>query len=135
MVKGTILPEQETLVRVHEPLSVIDFLDDASSAHSWNVHLALKAISAAAVGVLVFFRRPESTDSLLARIGQSAHKPSAKVDLRDYGIGAQILRDLNVRKMRLLAAPRKMPSLEGFDLEVSGYILPQDWADAAKLEE
>ena len=135
MVKGTILPEQETLVRVHEPLSVIDFLDDASSAHSWNVHQALKAISAAAVGVVVFFRRPESTDSLLARIGQSAHKPSAKVDLRDYGIGAQILRDLNVRKMRLLAAPRKMPSLEGFDLEVSGYILPQDWAEAANLEE
>ena len=135
MVKGAILPEQETLVRVHEPLSVIDFLDDASSAHSWNVHQALKAISAAAVGVVVFFRRPESTDSLLARIGQSAHKPSAKVDLRDYGIGAQILRDLNVRKMRLLAAPRKMPSLEGFDLEVSGYILPQDWAAPANLEE
>jgi len=135
MVKGTILPEQETLVRVHEPLSVIDFLDDASSAHSWSVHQALKAISAAAVGVVVFFRRPESTDSLLARIGQSAHKPSAKVDLRDYGIGAQILRDLHVRKMRLLAAPRKMPSLEGFDLEVTGYILPQDWAASVNLEE
>ena len=135
MVKGAILPEEETLVRVHEPLSVIDFLDAAGSEHSWSVHQALKAISEAAVGVVVFFRRPESTDSLLARIGQSAHKPSAKVDLRDYGIGAQILRDLNVRKMRLLAAPRKMPSLEGFDLEVSGYVLPQDWAEASNLEE
>jgi len=135
MVKGVIQPEEETLVRVHEPLSVIDFLDDAGSAHSWNVHQALKAVSEAPSGVVVFFRRPESAESLLARIEHSAHKPSAKVDLRDYGIGAQILRDLKVRKMRLLAAPRKMPSLEGFDLEVSGSVLPQDWAQASNVKE
>ncbi len=47
---------------------------------------------------------------------------SAKVDLRNYGIGAQILRDLNVGKMRLMAKPRKMPSMTGFDLEVTGYV-------------
>ena len=135
MVKGTIKPEQETLVRVHEPLSVIDFLDDAGSPHSWNVHQALKAISEASSGVVIFFRRPESSENLLARIEHAAHKPSNKVDLRDYGIGAQILRDLNVRKMRLLAAPRKMPSLEGFDLEVTGYVLPQDWVDASNVTE
>ena len=134
MVKGVVQPEEETLVRVHEPLSVIDFLDDADSPHSWSVHQALKAISEAPSGVVIFFRRPESNDSLLARIDH-AHKPSTKVDLRDYGIGAQILRDLNVRKMRLLAAPRKMPSLEGFGLEVCGYVLPQDWALASNVEE
>ncbi len=44
-----------------------------------------------------------------------------KMDLRNYGIGAQILRDLGVGKMRLLARPRKMPSMAGFDLEVTGY--------------
>jgi 3,4-dihydroxy 2-butanone 4-phosphate synthase/GTP cyclohydrolase II len=43
------------------------------------------------------------------------------MDLRDYGIGAQILRDLGVGKMQLLANPRKMPSMTGFDLEVTGY--------------
>jgi 3,4-dihydroxy 2-butanone 4-phosphate synthase/GTP cyclohydrolase II len=43
------------------------------------------------------------------------------MDLRNYGIGAQILRDLNVGRMRLLAKPRKMPSMAGFDLEVTGY--------------
>ena len=43
------------------------------------------------------------------------------MDLRNYGIGAQILRDLNVGRMRLLAKPRKMPSMGGFDLEVTGY--------------
>jgi len=135
MVKGTIQPEQETLVRVHEPLSVIDFLDDAGSPHSWNVHQALKAVSEANAGVVLFFRRPETSENLLARIEHAVHKPSSKVDLRDYGIGAQILRDLNVRKMRLLAAPRKMPSLEGFGLEVTGYVLPQDWVDASNITE
>ena len=135
MVKGMIDPDQETLVRVHEPLSVIDFLDDTGSEHSWNVHQALKTISKTNAGVVVFFRRPESSESLLARFDLSAPKVSAKVDLRDYGIGAQILRDLNVRKMRLLAAPRKMPSLEGFDLEVTGYFLPQDWVDPSNETE
>jgi 3,4-dihydroxy 2-butanone 4-phosphate synthase/GTP cyclohydrolase II len=43
------------------------------------------------------------------------------MDLRNYGIGAQILRDLHVGKMRLLARQRKMPSMSGFDLEVTGY--------------
>ena len=43
-------------------------------------------------------------------------------DLRNYGIGAQILRDLGVGKMRLMAAPRKMPSMAGFGLEVAGYV-------------
>ena len=44
-----------------------------------------------------------------------------KMDLRDYGIGAQILRDLNVGRMRILARQRKMPSMSGFDLEVTGF--------------
>jgi 3,4-dihydroxy 2-butanone 4-phosphate synthase/GTP cyclohydrolase II len=43
------------------------------------------------------------------------------MDLRDYGIGAQILRDLNVGRMRILARQRKMPSMSGFDLEVTGF--------------
>ena len=135
MVKGVIMPEEETLVRVHEPLSVIDFLDDVGSAHSWNVHQAMKTIAEAASGVMLLFRRPESTETLLARVEQPLHKPASKVDLRDYGIGAQILKDLNVRKMRLLAAPRKMPSLDGFGLEVTGYILPTDVVASNQLEE
>jgi len=51
-----------------------------------------------------------------------AMRRGAKTDLRTYGIGAQILRDLGVRKMRLLSNPRKMPSMSGFDLEVLGFI-------------
>ena len=46
--------------------------------------------------------------------------------LRNYGIGAQILKDLRVKKMRLLALPMRMPSMAGFDLEVTGYLQPGD---------
>jgi 3,4-dihydroxy 2-butanone 4-phosphate synthase/GTP cyclohydrolase II len=47
---------------------------------------------------------------------------AARMDLRTYGIGAQILRDVGVGRMRLLANPRKMPSMTGFNLEVTGYM-------------
>ncbi|MGQ0578968.1 MAG: bifunctional 3,4-dihydroxy-2-butanone-4-phosphate synthase/GTP cyclohydrolase II, partial [Betaproteobacteria bacterium] len=49
-----------------------------------------------------------------------------KVDLRTYGIGAQILRDLGVARMKVLGAPRKMPSMAGFDLEITGYMQPKE---------
>jgi 3,4-dihydroxy 2-butanone 4-phosphate synthase / GTP cyclohydrolase II len=48
-------------------------------------------------------------------------KKQAKMDLRTYGVGAQILKDLGVGSMRLLSQPRKMPSMAGFDLLVAGY--------------
>ena len=54
--------------------------------------------------------------------GRRGAAPARSVDLRVYGIGAQILRDLGVGRMRLMAAPRKMPSMAGFGLEVTGYV-------------
>ena len=51
-----------------------------------------------------------------------APNTARSLDLRLYGIGAQILRDLGVGKMRLMAAPRKMPSMAGFGLEVTSYM-------------
>jgi 3,4-dihydroxy 2-butanone 4-phosphate synthase/GTP cyclohydrolase II len=59
-----------------------------------------------------------------AALTNSDPRPQARasrMDLRTYGIGAQILKDLGVNKMKLLASPRKMPSMTGFDLEVTGY--------------
>src|SRR5574340_191261 len=111
LVKGDIKPGAETLVRVHEPLSALDFLDTASLEHSFSVHEAMQAIAAAGSGVIILLRRPETSADLLERVRRTQPKPPAKVDLRNYGIGAQILRDLNVTKMRLLATPRKMPSM------------------------
>jgi 3,4-dihydroxy 2-butanone 4-phosphate synthase/GTP cyclohydrolase II len=127
LVRGPISPESETLVRVHEPLSVMDLLDAASSSHSWTIPDALAAIEAAGRGVVVLLHRTESAEELRRRaVADAPPPPSATMDLRNYGIGAQILRDLNVGRMRLLAKPRKMPSMAGFGLEVTGYEeLPQ----------
>ena len=68
---------------------------------------------------------PRAPQELRApRDRRPSRRVSRKMDLRNYGIGAQILRDLNVGRMRLLAKPRKMPSMTGFDLEVTGYVEP-----------
>ncbi len=114
LTRGQIVPERETLVRVHEPLSVVDLLDYGSRAHSWTIPAALAA-------VLVLLHRPESAQELRQRAVADQPAAETRMDLRNYGIGAQILRDLNVGRMRLLARPRKMPSMAGFGLEVTGY--------------
>ncbi|MBS0324937.1 MAG: 3,4-dihydroxy-2-butanone-4-phosphate synthase [Proteobacteria bacterium] len=121
LVRGPISPDVETLVRVHEPLSVVDLLETGSASHSWSVAEAQRAIAAAGRGVIVLLHRTESAQELRRRAigGEPAQVP--KVDLRNYGIGAQILRDLHVGKMRILARQRRMPSMAGFDLEVTGY--------------
>ncbi len=122
LVKGSVAPQVETLVRVHEPLSVMDFLEQASFKSSTSVHDALTHISRASAGVMVLLHRGESAADLLERALSPPHEHhTAQWDPRSYGIGAQILRDLNVGKMRLLATPRKMPSMAGFGLEVVGY--------------
>ena len=121
LTRGEIVPELETLVRVHEPLSVVDLLDYGSRAHSWTIPAALAAIARAERGVLVLLHRPESAQELRQRAVADQPAAETRVDLRNYGIGAQILRDLNVGRMRLLARPRKMPSMAGFGLEVTGY--------------
>jgi 3,4-dihydroxy 2-butanone 4-phosphate synthase/GTP cyclohydrolase II len=137
LVRGEVTPGKEVLVRVHEPLSVMDLLDAGSATHSWNLNEALRTIAAAECGVLVLLHRSESGDALLARLqapqaGAAAVVPP-KMDLRTYGIGAQILKDVGVTKMRLMALPRKMPSMAGFDLEVTGYVLPEPERRAARV--
>jgi 3,4-dihydroxy 2-butanone 4-phosphate synthase/GTP cyclohydrolase II len=120
LIKGQIARENETLVRVHEPLSVMDFIEQKLPGHSTSVHDAMKKIAEVDAGVLVLLHRGESPQELLSRATLDA-AGHAQWDSRSYGIGAQILRDLNVGKMRLLATPHKMPSMAGFGLEVTGY--------------
>ncbi len=126
IVRGTIVAGEETLVRVHEPFSAVDLLDAASTAHSWNLNDALRTIALAERGVVVLLHRDESGDELIKRLQAKGGPPARKMDFRAYGIGAQILRDLGVTHMKLLAAPRKMPSMAGFDLEVTGYLAPSE---------
>ena len=122
LVKGEIRHAAETLVRVHEPLSVMDFLEQTDHTHSVSVNQAMQKISRSAAGVLVLLHRGESPQELRARATlDEGSQQIAQWDSRIYGIGAQILRDLKVGKMRLLATPHKMPSMMGFGLEVVGY--------------
>ena len=122
LVLGKIDSRNETLVRVHEPLSAIDLLDAGPGTHSWGVGEALAAIRKAGAGIMVLLNCTQTTESLEARLADSRPAPGRSMDLRVYGIGAQILRDLGVGRMRLMAAPRKMPSMQGFGLEVTGYV-------------
>jgi len=122
LAKGAIQPQLETLVRVHEPLSVMDFLEQAHYPQSTSVHDALTKISEAPSGVLVMMHHNETSQDLLSRAAATPEAHHAQQwDPRSYGIGAQILRDLNVGKMCLIATPRKLPSMTGFGLEVVGY--------------
>jgi 3,4-dihydroxy 2-butanone 4-phosphate synthase/GTP cyclohydrolase II len=128
LVLGKIDAKSETLVRVHEPLSVIDLLDSGKGSHSWSVGEALQTIQKAGRGVMVLMNCSQSGERLESRLEDprdgKASRPRAgrSMDLRLYGIGAQILRDVGVGRMRLMAAPRKMPSMAGFGLEVTGYL-------------
>ncbi|MDH4234675.1 MAG: bifunctional 3,4-dihydroxy-2-butanone-4-phosphate synthase/GTP cyclohydrolase II, partial [Gallionella sp.] len=90
--------------------------------HSTSVHEALTKISRSSAGVLVLMHHGETSQDLLARASSPPDDHHvARWDPRSYGIGAQILRDLNVGKMCLIATPRKLPSMIGFGLEVVGY--------------
>jgi 3,4-dihydroxy 2-butanone 4-phosphate synthase/GTP cyclohydrolase II len=130
LVRGTISPEVETLVRVHEPTSLLDLIGTDLSTHSWSFARALQAIAQAGSGVIVLLNCGETPQALLDRAHAfgalaDAARPqprTAKMDLRTYGVGAQILRDLNVGQMKLLARPRKMPSMAGFGLHTTGYL-------------
>ena len=120
LTHGDIRADSETLVRVHEPISVVDFLDAESSRHSFPINDALARIAAAPAGVVVMLYRPQSGRDLLASL--QGRPRSGRWDPRLFGVGAQILRDLGVGRMRLMASPQKIPSMAGFGLEITGFV-------------
>jgi 3,4-dihydroxy 2-butanone 4-phosphate synthase/GTP cyclohydrolase II len=114
-------------VRVHEPLSLLDALEVDRPTHSWSVDASLQRLQQEGRGVAVFLNCGESAAQLLAQFdgtARAAHAPArGHMDLRSYGVGAQILRDCGVHRMLLLGTQRRLPSLAGgFGLEVAGYI-------------
>ena len=115
----------EVLVRVHEPLSVMDLLDVGTCVHSWPLPRALSAVHASERGAAVLLNCGEDVAALLPQVlprNRTAVRRSGQMDLRTYGIGAQILRELGIAKMRLLGSPRRMPSMTGYGLEVTGFV-------------
>src|SRR5882672_2157330 len=133
LLLGSPVRDEETLVRVHEPLSLIDLLDASAGTHSWGVGEALAAVRQAGTGAVVLLNCTQSSDALQARLGEERPRPGRSADLRVYGIGAQILRDLGIGRMRLMAAPRKMPSMAGFGLEVTGYASRESASDSGRV--
>lgn len=131
LVRGEPDADREILVRVHEPLSVLDLLDVGATGHSWTVPQALTRIAQEGEGVMVLLNCAESAGQLIERVAEtSPQRNPAKMDLLTHGIGSQILRDLGVGKMRLMARRRKMPSMAGWGLEIADYLQP-DTSDQA----
>ena len=126
LIKGQWSAESEVAVRVHEPLSVLDALEVNRSMHSWSLDASLQYINAQGCGVAVLLNCGESAEQLLAQFegrARSAQAPErGKMDLRTYGVGAQILRECGVHKMKLMGQPRRMPSMMGYGLEITAYI-------------
>ncbi len=126
LVKGSWSADAEVPVRVHEPLSVMDALEVQRSMHSWSLDTSLQFINAQGCGVAVLLNCGESADQLMAQFegrARSAQAPErGKMDLRTYGVGAQILRECGVQKMKLMGQPRRMPSMTGYGLEITAYI-------------
>ncbi len=126
LVKGSWSADDSIPVRVHEPLSVLDALEVGRSMHSWTLETSLRHIADQGQGVAVLLNCGETADQLLAQFegkARSAQAPErGRMDLRTYGVGAQILRECGVNKMQLLGTPRRMPSMTGYGLEVTGFI-------------
>ena len=126
LVRGDLSQEGSVPVRVHEPLSVLDALEIHRSMHTWSLDASLAHIARHGRGVAVLLNCGESAEQLVEQFEGTARASQApergRMDLRTYGVGAQILRECGVHRMQLMGAPRRMPSLEGYGLEITGYI-------------
>ncbi|HWJ07386.1 MAG TPA: bifunctional 3,4-dihydroxy-2-butanone-4-phosphate synthase/GTP cyclohydrolase II [Steroidobacteraceae bacterium] len=123
-------PEREAapLVRVHLKETVRDLIGVVEQGHSWSLRSAMQRIAREGSGIVVLLR-PDESPLEIAEAVRSQERPAAAPDsprdaqvLRTYGIGAQILRDLGVRNMRVLSAPKQMHGLSAFGLEVAEYV-------------
>jgi 3,4-dihydroxy 2-butanone 4-phosphate synthase/GTP cyclohydrolase II len=133
LVKGRIDPDKEIMVRVHSECLTGDVFGSDRCDCGAQLQEAMRMVSEAGTGVILYMRQEGRGIGLINKLKAYALQDSEgldtvdanqalgfKPDLRDYGIGAQILRDLGVRKMCLLTNnPKKIVGLEGYDLEVT----------------
>ncbi|MBL8833346.1 MAG: 3,4-dihydroxy-2-butanone-4-phosphate synthase [Rhodospirillales bacterium] len=123
LVKGDISTPDPVLVRMHALNVLDDVLGDRTLGRAGTLQAAMRAIGDAGRGVVVLLREPRATslsDRVRARLGDA--KPAGGGELRDYGIGAQVLLDLGVRDMILISNSRRsIVGLEGYGLNIVGH--------------
>jgi len=128
---GEISPQRPTLVRVHLQNSVCDLFGTNHAACGWPLRDVMGRIAAAGEGAIVVLRNRDRAEDLLAKLKELdlqeredgvLRRQRDRSELRTYGIGAQILADLGVRRMRVMSAPKAMHAISGFDLEVVEYV-------------
>jgi len=126
---GEISGDRPTLVRVHIQNTLCDLFGSRHPGCGWPLQDVMRQVARAGEGVIVILRNRDHGSDLLARLrglqGKPEPTPARRQDrseLRTYGIGAQILADLGVRKMRVMSAPKAMHGISGFDLEVVEYV-------------
>lgn len=124
LVKGEISPDEPVLVRAHAEFLPGDVFNMAEQNTAALLQESMRVIGEAGKGVVVYLRREGRGAELAHLKKQLARNPSTDPEsrhraFRDYGIGAQILRDVGVRKIRLLTnTPRRLVSLPGYGLEI-----------------
>lgn len=123
---GNIGDGSEVLVRVHVVKSAIDLLDADAGRHPYSVSQALERIKKEGQGVVLLLHAMPDPSALEAALSEPDAVLPPRMDPRFYGIGAQILRDLGVRRMRVMSFPRRIPSLAGFGLEITRYVGPDE---------
>jgi 3,4-dihydroxy 2-butanone 4-phosphate synthase/GTP cyclohydrolase II len=129
LVKGDLSSVDSPLVRVHIQDTLGDVIGVQSRSLGWPLSDAIKRVADEQVGVIVLLRDQESSRNFMDSIeslgehrDELEERRSGDEVLRTYGIGAQILRDLGLSKIRVLSAPKHMYAISGFDLEITEYV-------------
>ncbi|MBJ89713.1 MAG: 3,4-dihydroxy-2-butanone-4-phosphate synthase [Woeseia sp.] len=129
LAKGDLVSVEDPLVRVHIHDTLGDLLRIEDRGLGWPIDSAIKLIAQEEAGVIIVLREQETSRELMEAVESLAsaqdelqQRRAGDSVLRTYGIGAQILRDLGVHKMRVLSAPKQMYGLSGFGLEVTEYV-------------
>ena len=131
LARGRLDGPDIPLVRVHLADTLRDLFGLKGSARAWTLRAAMQRIIEAGNGVVIVLRQQESARELaeavrsfaqVAAATDPAAEPAAGAVLRTFGVGAQILKDLGVRRMRVLSAPKQMHGISAFGLEVEGYV-------------
>ena len=142
LVVGAIDPAEPTLIRVHVHDSLYDLTATRRRDAGWPISDALRRVAEEGRGVVVVLRPPEPPNEIIARIdsyrredeGEALPQHDDGTDLRTFGLGAQIIADLGVRRMRVLSAPKRLHAISGFGLEVVEYVDESDRSQTGDAE-